>query len=392
LQWIIEHTQSDKPFANDDAYWQKVDRKWYRSGRRYRDLDRIADAPSRFFLRWLNHPSYDRFWRVLIPFGDEFKHIDVPLLTITGYYSAGEPAALYYWTESRKHEANGEHTLLIGPYDDSAFATAPGETVRGLPLDSAARLDLTELRYQWLDHIFKTAAQPALLKNGIDYELEGANNWGNATSLQAMANGSLRLYLRPGKNAAHRLSSKSTRPPSHVSQVVRLRDRSDADADWSTPPLLGSQIDLRNSVRWIGEPLKQPLAVAGRLKIALDFKPNKQDVDIRFALYELRPDGRYVTLSEPEDQRASYARDRIHRHLLKAGERQRLEITSQRLMARQVQAGSRLVFTLGVTKRPDREINYGAGKDVSEESVADAGAPLKILWYGDSSIELPVQR
>jgi hypothetical protein len=49
-------------------------------------------------------------------------------------------------------------------------------------------------------------------------------------------------------------------------------------------------------------------------------------------------------------------------------------------------------MVLGNNKRPDREINYGAGNDVSEESLADGKIPLKIRWYGDSYIDIPVRR
>ena len=49
-------------------------------------------------------------------------------------------------------------------------------------------------------------------------------------------------------------------------------------------------------------------------------------------------------------------------------------------------------MVLGINKRPDREINYGTGTDVSEESIADGKIPLKVRWYSDSYIEIPVRR
>jgi hypothetical protein len=62
------------------------------------------------------------------------------------------------------------------------------------------------------------------------------------------------------------------------------------------------------------------------------------------------------------------------------------------MTSRQLQAGSRLVLVLDINKRPDREINYGTGNDVSEESIADGKVPLKIRWYNDSYIEIPVRK
>jgi hypothetical protein len=117
------------------------------------------------------------------------------------------------------------------------------------------------------------------------------------------------------------------------------------------------------------------------------------DVDLNVMLYERLASGDYVRLFNPVYEfRASYAQDRTNRHLLKAGERQELAFTSERITSRRLQAGSRLVVVLGINKRPDREINYGTGNDVSEESVTDAKPPLKVRWYNDSYIDIPVRK
>ena len=50
------------------------------------------------------------------------------------------------------------------------------------------------------------------------------------------------------------------------------------------------------------------------------------------------------------------------------------------------------MFVIGINKRPDREINYGTGDDVSEETIADGNIPIKIRWHNDSYIEVPIRR
>jgi hypothetical protein len=87
--------------------------------------------------------------------------------------------------------------------------------------------------------------------------------------------------------------------------------------------------------------------------------------------------------------RASYAKDRVHRHLLLAGVRQQLPFQSEKMAGHQLQAGSRLVLALGINKRADSQVNYGSGKDVSEESITDAHAPVRIRWHDGSFIEVP---
>jgi hypothetical protein len=126
----------------------------------------------------------------------------------------------------------------------------------------------------------------------------------------------------------------------------------------------------------------------------LDLTVSKMDVDLRVAAYELLPNGEYVQLFEPYVFRASYAQDRTSRHLLRAGERQVISFKIERLTSRKLEAGSRLVLVLGVNKRPDQEINYGGGDDVSVGSLEDPDdkEPVKVRWYGDSYVDIPVQR
>ena len=54
------------------------------------------------------------------------------------------------------------------------------------------------------------------------------------------------------------------------------------------------------------------------------------------------------------------------------------------LTSRRFQPGSRRVVVLSLLRQLDVQINYGTGKDVSDETIADAREPLKVQWFGDS--------
>jgi hypothetical protein len=92
----------------------------------------------------------------------------------------------------------------------------------------------------------------------------------------------------------------------------------------------------------------------------------------------------------PYEFRASYASDLSHRHLLQAGVEQQLDVALHQVLGRRLQVGSRLVITIAVNKRPDRQINYGTGGDVSTETVQDARIPLRIRWHSGTYFDLPV--
>jgi predicted acyl esterase len=338
----------------------------------------------------LNHPSYDRFWQKWLPFGAEFAALDIPILTVTGYYSAGQTAALYYFAQHHQHDAGADHALLIGPFDEQAVVRGAASSVRELGLDLVARIDPSEARYEWFAHVLRGAERPALLSANVNYALDGANEWRHEPSLAKLETEALRFYLEdsPG-GAPHRLATGEPSAPMVITDTVDLRDRS--DADWRpTQDLVRREIEPREGVLFVTEPLEEPVELGGRLRGELDFTINKYDVDLVVMLYELRSHGEYVKLFEPAFSfRASYARDRVRRRLLMAGVRQQLPFQSDRMVGRQLQAGSRLVLVIGVNKRADQQINYGAGNDVSAESIEDAGAPLRIRWHQGSFIEIP---
>lgn len=395
-RWSLLVTNADPSLEesyNDDAPWRSLNESWYRSGRRYRDLGRLFGRPNPIFIRWLNHPSYDRFWQKMIPYREQFAHINIPVLTTTGYFAASEPGALYYFLQHTRYNPHADHTLVVGPYEDSAMRSAPLEVLHGYEVDPAALIDLHELRYQWFDHIFKGGAKPPLLKDRINYEVMGANEWRHAGSLDAMGGGTVKFYLdATGGAEGHRLARRKSSSSAVVRQTVSLLDRT--DAGWTPPTALISQsLVTHYGMIFASEPLPNRSQFSGLLSGRLDFAVNKMDVDLNIMLYERLANGEYIRLFNPSYEfRASYALDRVHRHLLKAGERQELMFKAERITSRQLQAGSRLIMVLSINKRPDREINYGTGTDVSEESIADGKTPLKIRWYSDSYIEIPMHK
>jgi len=377
--------------ANDATHWRAFQESWYRSGRSYREFPTLPGPASAVFRRWLNHPSYDAFWQKWVPFGDEFANIGIPVLTVTGYYSAGETAALYYFTEHHQHDPKAEHALLIGPFDQQTVEHGAASSVRSLTQDPAARIDPNAARYEWFVHALGGAERPKLLREDVNYELAGANEWRHETSLGALEEKRLRLHLEASPDGtANALVAQQPATNTSLAATLDLRDRK--DAGWRPPQelVLDELPSREGTALFVTEPFADAVDVAGRLSGVLDFTINKQDVDLVMMLYELRSDGQYVKLFDPAYAfRASYAEDRVHRHLLSAGVRQQLRFQSDRMVGRQLRSGSRLVLSLGINKRADQQLNYGSGKDVSDESIADAGAPVQIRWHDGSFIELP---
>ena len=391
--YVTDKNPADEKDYYDDELWHALNQKWYEGGGSYRDFGSLYGKANPLFIRWLNHPSYDRFWQEMIPYQKDFAKINIPALTMTGYYAGSQPAALYYFTQHHHYNPHADHTLLIGPYDDGVMQRGPSSTLQAYSIDPVALIDVRALRYQWLDHVFKAGTAPALLSARVNFEVMGANEWRHAASIDAMAKGTVRYYLDPAASKdGHRLNQHKIAHPGFVPQTVNLRSRK--DSAWvPSLDLISKSLAPRNHVLYEGAPFPAATELNGLFSARLDFTVNKMDVDLNIILYEHTANGEYIRLFSPTNEaRASYAQDRVHRHLLKAGERQTLNFRGEHMTSRRLEAGSRLVVILGISKRPDREINYGLGDDVSAESMADGAAPIKIRWYSDGYIDVPMSR
>ena len=171
---------------------------------------------------------------------------------------------------------------------------------------------------------------------------------------------------------------------------MNFADRSDADRVASGGNVLDNAIDTWGALEFVSDPLRSPVEMSGLFDGHLDFVTNKKDFDFAVQLYERTPDGRYFELSWYQ-ARASFVNDRSHRHLLEPGKRTTIDFTNGRLTSLRLQPGSRLIALVSLFKQPSAQINYGTGKDVNDETIADAKEPLKIQWFGDSYLGLPVQ-
>ncbi|MBA3588987.1 CocE/NonD family hydrolase [Methylibium sp.] len=394
VRWAQEHAMAEPTLAHTeadtDAKWRALEARWYRQGGPYWDIDRVLlGKRSKLVRTWLTHPSHDRYWQKFLPSAKQFAQIDIPVLDIAGYYGA-EAGALYYHREHLRNRPQADTTLLLGPWDTASIRLGTAATLRGYTLDPVARVDLPELRLQWFDHVFKGAKKPALLQDRVNYQVMGADRWRHAPTLDSPDRPRLRLYLDTRhRDGPHRLLPSPT--PSvgdgKARLSVDLADRSDAHIPWPDA-LRAKQLPTRNSIRFVSDPLQKDTEIDGSLRGEFDITPSRQDVDLNVSLYEQTASGEYQLLFEPYDFRASYAGHRDKRRLLRAGERQLLAFTAERVTAAKLEAGSRLVLVVGLNKRPDRQINYGSGKDVNSETIADAQQPVRVRWHVRSHVEI----
>ena len=396
--YVTDNKYLDDKIYSDPNRWGSLYNNWYASGKPYRDIDKVDGVQNPWLQRWLQHPAYDKYWQDMVPYKQDYSRINIPVLTITGYYDDGQISAIQYLKEHYKYNHNANHYLLIGPYDHfGAQGRRKQPVLRGYAIDPVAQIDTVEVTFQWLDYCMRGGPRPELIKDKINYEVMGANVWRHAPSLEEASNETLTLYLTGAKlgdrysGDRYALSAQKPSHPGFLLQQVDLADRKTQNNDYYPFPILGKKPDLSNGFSFISEPFDQPVSINGTFSGEIKASINKKDMDIGIVLYEVLPSGELLHLSYFLG-RASYARDPSVRHLLTPGRVESIPFDRTRMISRKLEKGSRLLVTLNVNKNRFCQINYGTGKDVSDEDISDAKVPLQVKWYGDSYLKIPVSR
>ena len=391
-QWafyVTNNKYTDDAVNSDNARWRSMRSKWWESGAAYNRIDSIDGTPNPWLQKWLSHPDYDAYWQSMVPYKKDFKNINIPVLTITGYYDDGQVSALEYLRQHYKYNPAAEHYLIIGPYDHFGAQRGGIADLRGYRVDSIALINTRQITFQWLNYVLKGGMKPKLLKDKINFEVMGANKWRHAPSIDKMEGSKVRFYLDSIPGKVPMLSRNRPLKPEFVFQKVDLGERKSSNNDYYPDPIIKKQIDRSNGLFFMSRPFEKAVSVSGALQGELKAVINKKDMDVGLVLYELTPDGSYFQLSYYLG-RASYAKDMSSRQLLLPGKLETIPFYRSRLFSKQLQKGSRLLLVLNIDKNPYAQINYGTGKNVSFETVKDAGDPLEIRWSTQSFIELGV--
>lgn len=390
LQWIKYVTNNkftDEADFNNFPKWDSINTAWYKSGKSFRALDTISGQPNKIFQRWLDHPSYDEYWQKMVPYKKDFANINIPILTTTGYYDDDQIGALSYFKSHHLYNKNANHYLVIGPYDHGGAQSFGYTNVNGNRIDPVARISIDDLAFSWFDYILKNGKKPDLLKDKINFQVMNTNTWKHVPTLEKMHTSTIKFYLQDHKDIPSVFTQSSNK--SFTKQTVDFKNRDQKDSYHLVSKK--DSVKATNSVYFESEVLDKDLIISGNLSGFFNVSINKKDFDTDTYLYQIQPDGKPFLLST-HIVRASYAKNNEVRQLLEPGKVEQIPIKNSVFISKKIEKGSKLVLLVGVNKNPAWQINYGTGKDVSDETIKDANEPLEIKWYNDSYVEIPIYK
>ncbi|HQR24405.1 MAG TPA: CocE/NonD family hydrolase, partial [Steroidobacteraceae bacterium] len=376
MQWLTftSGVTGNANLFGDSAFWIQKSRELYLAQAPFETFDRIVGNGSTVFQKWMQHPTYDAFWQAMAPTPEQYRAMNVPILTITGHYDGDQAGAMSYYREHMRYgseAAKRNHYLVIGPWDHAGTRT-PAQEVGGLTFGEASMVDLNKLHAEWYDWTMKDGAHPEFLKKRVAYYVvgPGAEEWKYADDLDSIATERRTLYLGSrsayANDAFHSGTLTSDPRPSTPDHYVY--DPSDLrPAELETEEVKNGYTDQRyalnlygNGVVYHSEPFAEATEISGEVKLTLWMSMDVPDTDFSATLYEILPDGSSVQLTG-DGMRARYRESLIAPKLVKVGEITRYDFDGFGWFSRKVSKGSRLRLVVSCPNSIYFEKNYNSG-------------------------------
>ena len=416
VQWFT-HTSgraSQQNLFGDSKFWRTKFLDAYKKHIAFKDLGSFVGNPSPNFLRILKHPTADAYYDAMVPSADQFRKINMPILTITGQYDGDELGALTFYRDhiaNASSETRAKHFLIIGPWDHAGTRT-PTDEAAGIKFGSAAIIDLNDLHRQWYDWTMKNGAKPEFLKDQVAYYLlapgnTGANGeWKHADSLETLTSNPRAFYLdsKSGDaNGVFRSGWLIEKQPSEGSDMFTYEPLDTTRGEMvegTDPKEKTAGIDQtyalsigNDGLVYHKDPLPNETPLVGCPALTLWVSIDTPDVDLSADLYEIQPDGTSVALWS-DIRRLRYRESLREAKLVKPGEIVKCDFNPGLFVARRLMKGSRLRLVVTAVNSIAWQKNYCSGGVVAEETAKDART-CHVHVYHDaahaSAIQLPLR-
>ncbi len=259
--------------------------------------DRAFGREMPLYRSFLQHDTLDDYWK-RIQFTDaDFAAIDIPVLTVTGWFDGDQIGALFHWDGVERRGDLADRTyLIVGPWTHPQTYLGGAERVGAYQLGPEAVHDIQRTRVNFFDWCLK-GATARFDAPRVRLFVTGANRWISADRYPLPQVRTRELFLRSdgAANTAAGDGRLSWDPP-------RRAERPDTFSYDPRRPVpskgvaqdhadLGTRADV---LVYSTDPLAEPLDVLGRVFVRLVAASDGPDTDFTAKLLDVHPDGRAV--------------------------------------------------------------------------------------------------
>jgi hypothetical protein len=371
------------------------------------DMPVLAElAP--YYQAWLDHPSYDDYWRSIAP-KERHAQTTVPALNIGGWYDLFLGGTIANYTGMKQNGATDaacRPRLLIGPWaHGDSFGWFTGRSY-GFASNYLA-IDPTAIHLRWFDHHLKE------IDNGVDEEppvrlfVMGIDEWRDEQDWPLPDTAFTPYYLHSDghANTAAGDGTLSPQAPEVEPHDTYLYDpRNPVPTTGGATFLPGlfvaanagprdqRPIDGRSDVlTFTTPPLQRDVEVTGPIELVLFASSSARDTDFTGKLVDVHPDGRAEILTDGI-LRTRYRESMREPQPLKPGEIYELRIDLW-ATANVFRAGHRIRLDISSSNFPRFDRNTNTGQTIATDGPGDLVEAVNRVFHDrnrPSHVVLPI--
>ncbi len=392
--------------TGDRNYWFGALNELHRGTMSFRDFATSIGVPGDFIAEGPKHPTPDPYWEAAGPKPDEWASIRIPVLSITGMYDDAQLGTLEF---RRRHlaavdaETARQEYLVMGPWQHSG-TRIPVREVGGIDFGAESVIDVKGLHVAWFNWVMEGGPRPEFLKDRFVYYITGSNRWASAPDLEAATRSSETVYLSSPMTSAGSIAQAGqlaawpgaktydeyVDDPAAPGFAQSYAAQEAAGPHWLTDAGPTQRID-GDGLIFETAPFTAGRDLVGRPRLKLWVSMDAPDADIRAELFEVKPDGSVIYLTE-DRIRARYRSSETRAELMVPGKSALLDFDRFYWVGRTIAPGNRLRLVLSPVGRSlYNERNRNSGGEVAAETAKDNRVAHIRVWMGarGSTLTLP---
>ncbi len=403
LQWAmyVQGKEMNSALFDNNSFWRNKGYQQYKNHIPFSKFDSVADLKNSFFTKWVQHPDFDSYWQDILPKTEDYKQLDIPVLTTTGYYDADQLGALYYYKNHIQYKPTNQHYIIMGPFDHGGSQWMPSATPQGGEMiEEEAQIPLYKYIIQWFNWALKGKPLTSFFKNKINYYVSGEHTWKSVPTLNAITKDSLKFYLTP-KPVAYKypmwqlqksLSNKDT-TFAYSHDINSTMDSLVIFSPGSFKNIDSAYHAFNSGLAFETAPLEKDIILSGNLVAHLFTSLNVPDADIVVEYSEVDSADKEKSLTY-DVLRTRYRNSAEHPELMAVGKPTLLNFNTSYIKVQKIKKGQRLRIYVSIRNNSFGEKNYGYGGVVSKETSNGARIIETKIYAGKkypSYIAVPVQ-
>ena len=280
--------------------------------------DEAAGRTIDFWRDWINHPSYDDYWRSLSPVEEHYPKIHMASFSMGGWYDSFLQGSLRNFMgmtrEGKTEEVRRSQKLIVGPWIHGLGSGGTERTTGDIDFGPNVLVNLKAEETRWFDYWLKGIDNGILNEPRVKLFVMGANRWREADEWPLPETVYTPYYLHSGgkANSLFGDGSLSRTPPEGETPDEYLYDPAHpvktiggntccAESIYAVS--MGPRDQRPNEYRpdvlvYTTPPLDRDIEVTGPVKAVVYAASGARDTDFTAKLVDVFPNGYAMNVAQ----------------------------------------------------------------------------------------------